>query len=87
MLKVESKMVAYLFAKLKRKARIVFSMDLAFTLIRGVMVEPTNWKGLKVKMALRILLEMDTLVRARTPILFSVAVTIRASLFGRSGLV
>lgn len=74
-------MRAYLLAKLKRKARMVFSIDLALTFIRGVMVEPTNWNGLKVKMAFRILLEMDALVRARTPILFTVAVTIRASLF------
>jgi len=74
-------MRTYLLAKLKRKARMVFSIDLALTFIRGVMVEPTNWNGLKVKMAFRILLEMEALVRARTPMLLTVAVTIRASLF------
>jgi len=68
-----------------RKARIVFSMDLALTFVRGVMVEPTNWKGLKVKIAFKILLEIDALVRARTPILFRVAVTMRASLWMWSG--
>jgi len=60
---------------------MVFSMDLALTFIRGVMVELTNWKGLKVKMAFNILLDIAALVRARTPILFSVAVTMRASLY------
>jgi len=77
----------YLFIKLNRKARNVLSIDLAFTLSRGVTVEPMTLKGLKFKMTLRIRCEMEGLVRTSKAMLFMVAVTIRASLTGRLSVV
>jgi len=67
--------------RFSKNARTVFSIDFALTLIRGVTVPFITRNGLKLKITLRILLAMVGLNLTRTPILFRVAVTIKASLW------
>lgn len=63
-----------------RKARTVFSIDLASTLALEVRGGLKPRKGLKLRITLRILLEVDALVLTNIPTLLRVAVTNNASL-------
>lgn len=60
--------------------RTVFSIDRASTLVLGVMGVLMSLKGLKLKIALSVLLEVAGLARTRIESAFSVASTIKASL-------
>ena len=60
--------------------RTVFSIDRASTLVLGVMGVLMSLKGLKLKMALSVLLDVTGLARTRIESVFSVASTIKASL-------
>ena len=60
--------------------RTVFSIDRASTLVLGVMGVLMSLNGLKLKMALSVLLDVAGLARTRIESAFSVASTIKASL-------
>lgn len=60
--------------------RCVFSMDLTMTLFLGVSGELANFKGLKVRRAFRMRLDVPGRVRTRMDMQFRVASTINASL-------
>lgn len=62
------------------KIRVVFSIDLAITRSLGVMGEFASFRGLKFKMAFRILLAMDGRARMRMEREFRVASISTASL-------
>jgi hypothetical protein len=64
--------------------RVVFSIDLTMTLFLGVMGEFASFRGLKLRRAFRIRLEVPGRVRTRIDKQFSVASTRRASLYGRA---
>lgn len=71
---------AYFFTTCIRRARTVRSIDLAITLILGVMGELASLRGLKLSTVDTILFAMEARVRIRPPKPLRVAVTRRASL-------
>lgn len=60
--------------------RTVFSIDRASTLVLGVIGVLISLKGLKLKIALSVLLDVTGLARTRIESVFRVASTIKASL-------
>jgi hypothetical protein len=67
-----------------RSSLVVFSIDLTMTRSFGVIGELASFRGLKVKMAFRILLAIGGRARMSIEREFSVASTSTASLGGQS---
>jgi hypothetical protein len=69
---------------LMRRSRVVFSIDLTITRSFGVMGELASFRGLKFKIAFKILLAIGGRARMSMEREFKVASTSTASLGGQS---
>ena len=77
----------YLLDRWSNSMRVVFSMDFTKTLVLGVIGEFASLRGLKLRTAFRILLDVLGRVRISTDSVFRVASTSNASLGKRDEMI